>query len=110
MITLWYSCHAGTKVVQKSSCNKKHLSGSQVTIHNVTSAKLAAVKLTSGKTTNVVSASAESAKTNTKPAVDKMEQVQIPWVINYNALEAILARVVSWEILIDIQILCDTRT
>jgi hypothetical protein len=58
--------------------NKKYLIGSQVTILNATSAKLAAIKLTSGKTTNVVSASAEIAKNTTKPTADKNERVQIP--------------------------------
>jgi hypothetical protein len=30
----------------------------------------------------------------TKPALDKIEQVQIPWEANLNALETILARLV----------------
>ena len=42
----------------------------------------------------MVSASAESAINTTKPAIDKMGQVQIPWGVNSNALETILARVV----------------
>jgi hypothetical protein len=57
---------------------KKQLFGSQVSIPNVASAKLAAIIPPSGITTNVVSAYAESAKNTTKPALDKMEQVQTP--------------------------------
>jgi hypothetical protein len=98
--------HAGTTNCITSAYNKKHLIGSQLSILNVNSANLAAIKLPSGKTTNVVSASAESAKITTKPAVDKIERVQIPWGANLNALESMLARFAD---LIRLQILCDAR-
>jgi len=70
MIQLPYWC----KSILKTAYNKKHLFGSQVTITNVSSVKLAAAKLPGGKPANVVSVSAEIAKNTTKPAVDKIER------------------------------------